>query len=213
MKHSLFLALVVVGLAASFVRSQELDCLTPSRCRNTSAAKAAVEPIPVSLNQAAMHFIVSRPEPDAVAKSPRSESLVLPQHIDNNPVGVSYEEWESRVEAAAAFLHVSGADNDLYKDLRITDGARALYLYGFDDLAAQCVMVRVKGQPANNQLLVMVEWGIFFDEVTASDGLVVVTFDGHVIDSKTGAKTKATASTVNMGCLPVAVPIFNERPD
>jgi hypothetical protein len=35
----------------------------------------------------------------------------------------------------------------------------------------------------------------------------------HQIDSKTGAKTKATASTVNMGCLPVAVPIFNERPD
>jgi hypothetical protein len=33
------------------------------------------------------------------------------------------------------------------------------------------------------------------------------------IDSKTGLKTPATASTVNMGCLPVAVPIFTERPD
>jgi hypothetical protein len=37
-----------------------------------------------------------------VAKSPRSESLVLPQHIEKNPLGVSKEEWESRVEAAAA---------------------------------------------------------------------------------------------------------------
>jgi ribulose-5-phosphate 4-epimerase/fuculose-1-phosphate aldolase len=61
--------------------------------------------------------------------------------------------------------------------------ARALFLYGFDDLAAQCVMVRVKGQPADAQMLVMVEWGVFFDEVTASDGLVVVTFDGHVVSA------------------------------
>jgi ribulose-5-phosphate 4-epimerase/fuculose-1-phosphate aldolase len=44
-------------------------------------------------------------------------------------------------------------------------------------------MVRVKGQPADAQMLVMVEWGVFFDEVTASDGLVVVTFDGHVVSA------------------------------
>jgi hypothetical protein len=44
-------------------------------------------------------------------------------------------------------------------------------------------MVRVKGQPADKELLVMVEWGMFFDEVKASDGLVVVTFDGYVVSA------------------------------
>ncbi|KAG5182565.1 class II aldolase/adducin N-terminal [Tribonema minus] len=144
--------------------------------------------------------------------------MVLPEHAHGaNPMGVSAAEWESRVEAAAVAraLHLYGFSGDLaattMRARRTSLQARALHLYGFgDDLAAQCVMVRLRGHPEE---MLMVEWGVFFEEVTASFGLVRVGFDGTLIDSVTAERTPATASVVNMGCLPVAVPIFRERPE
>merc|ERR1711933_624371 len=54
-------------------------------------------------------------------------STVRAEHLVNNPLGVSAEEWKARTESAA--LH------------------RMLYLYGMgSDLAAQCVMHRIPGK-------------------------------------------------------------------
>ena len=83
---------------------------------------------------------------------------VSANQIHKNPRPVAYPsankpyeamsdgEWKDRVELAAL--------------------ARVLYLYGFGaDLAAQCVMARLRDQP---DTMLMNEWGLFFEETTAS---------------------------------------------
>ncbi|CAM9994566.1 unnamed protein product, partial [Phaeothamnion confervicola] len=127
-----------------------------------------------------------------IAKNPRVAELLRPEHREVNPLNVTAAEWRSRLEAAAA--------------------TRLLSLYGFgEDLAAQCVMVRVAADGGGHEdAFLMPEWGPFFDEATASS-LVKVTFDGDLVDSSTGHASPADASVVNMGCVPVAAAIFRAR--
>lgn len=77
------------------------------------------------------------------------------------------------------------------------------------DLAAQCVMVRVKDQPDH---FLVHEWGLFFDEVTASS-LIKIRMDGKMYNPKTSKYEECNPSTVNMGCVPVAQAIFGTYPD
>lgn len=105
-----------------------------------------------------------------------------------NPLGVDAVEWQARVDAAAAY--------------------RALFLYGMgSDLAAQCVMQRI---PDRKEYL-MGEWGLFFEEQTASL-LLKYDFDGNLIGPN-GEKEVADPMRSNMGCLPVASATFAARPD
>merc|ERR1711988_564077 len=74
-------------------------------------------------------------------------------------------------------------------------------------MAAQCVMHRIPGRDE----WLMGEWGIFFDEQTAS-AMLKYDFDGNIIH-KNGTKEPATPGRSNMGCLPVASTIMQYRPD
>jgi len=110
-------------------------------------------------------------------------------------MGMSESEWNDRLELAAL--------------------ARIMYIYGFgSDLAAQCVMARVRDDP-NTMLLN--EWGFFFEETTASSLVKVQFGDGtppegiHV--GPGGVIRPSTADVVNIGCVPVGRAIFNARPD
>ena len=104
-------------------------------------------------------------------------------------------EWKDRVELAAL--------------------ARVLYLYGFGaDLAAQCVMARLRDQP---DTMLMNEWGLFFEETTASS-LVKVRFGNHtppegLLEDADGNLSPSKPDVVNIGCVPVGRAIFNARPD
>lgn len=114
---------------------------------------------------------------------------VRPEHeYGKNPLCVSPEEWQARVDSAATH--------------------RALYMYGMGwDLAAQCVMQRIPG----TEEFLLGEWGVFFEEVTASN-LLKYDFEGnHILPS--GAREPATPGRSNMGCIPVAAAIFQARPD
>jgi len=129
---------------------------------------------------------VSPNTPDRRSIDPTS--TVRPEHRAENPLGVDPVEWQARTEAAA--LH------------------RALFLYGMgSDMAAQCVMHRIPGR----EEFLMGEWGIFFEEQTASSQLRY-DFDGNLIH-RNGTKELATAGRSNMGCLPVATTIMESRPD
>ena len=93
--------------------------------------------------------------------------------------------------------------------------ARIMYLYGFgSDLAAQCVMLRLRDQP---DTMLLNEWGFFFEETTASS-LVKVRFgpgtpsEGMHIDSN-GKESPSKPDVVNIGCVPVGRAIFDARPD
>lgn len=105
-----------------------------------------------------------------------------------NPLNVSEVEWQARVDAAAAY--------------------RALKLYGMgDDLAAQCVMVRIPGR----EEYLLGEWGLFFHEQSASS-MLKYDFEGNIINLD-GSKEPASPGRSNMGCLPVASAIMMGRPD
>jgi len=114
---------------------------------------------------------------------------VRPEHSGTiNPLGVSAEEWKARTEAAA--LH------------------RALYLYGMgSDLAAQCVMHRIPG----TEEWLMGEWGVFFEEQTASK-VLKYDFEGNLIHLN-GTKEPATPGRSNMGCIPIPPAIIATRPE
>jgi len=134
--------------------------------------------------------------------------LISSKQVHKNPRPVEYRgssaappwemsaiEWEDRLELAAL--------------------ARIMYLYGFgSDLAAQCVIARVRDQP---DVMLMNEWGFFFEETTASS-LVKVRFgegtplEGNLI-APDGTETHAKPDVVNIGCVPVGRAIFNARPD
>lgn len=114
---------------------------------------------------------------------------VRPEHLGTiNPLGVSAEEWKARTEAAA--LH------------------RALYLYDMgSDLAAQCVMHRIPG----TEEWLMGEWGVFFEEQTASK-LLKYDFEGNLVHLD-GTKEPATPGRSNMGCIPIPPAIIATRPE
>lgn len=148
----------------------------------------------VVLMDSEVHFGESR---DFVPVSPNtpdrrhyaSVDSVRTEHAGTaNPLGVDAVEWQARVDAAAAH--------------------RALHLYGMgSDLAAQCVMQRIPGRKE----YLMGEWGIFFEEQTASL-LLKYDFDGNLIGLD-GQKEVADPMRSNMGCLPVATETFLARPD
>jgi len=106
----------------------------------------------------------------------------------NNPLGVSAAEWQARTEAAA--LH------------------RALYLYDMgSDLAAQCVMHRIPG----TEEWLMGEWGVYFEEQTASK-LLKYDFEGNLVHLN-GTKEPAAPGRSNMGCIPIPPAIIKARPE
>ena len=127
----------------------------------------------------------------------------------HNPLGVSASEWKARTELAAAH--------------------RALYLAGMgSDQAAQCLMLRVDEKQYNDDnetiamdtnpiSFLMADWGVWFEEVTASN-LLHFTVDGEqIIPSNSSTATIKTISSnplqANTGCIPVAKAIFEARPD
>jgi len=139
-----------------------------------------------AVHESAKPIPVSPNAPDRRLIDPTS--AVLPEHRSHNPLGVSAVEWQARTEAAA--VH------------------RALYLYGMgSDLAAQCVMQRI---PGTDEFL-LGEWGVYFEEETASK-LLKYDFNGSIIHPD-GTREPATPERSNMGCLPVASAIMQFRTD
>ncbi|KAH8051254.1 hypothetical protein JL722_10955 [Aureococcus anophagefferens] len=72
----------------------------------------------------------------------------------------------------------------------------------------KCVMMRTT---ETRDEFLMHEWGVFFEEVTASN-LLKYDFDGHLVEPD-GSRAPALPDVSNMGCLPVAAAIFKARPD
>jgi ribulose-5-phosphate 4-epimerase/fuculose-1-phosphate aldolase len=125
-----------------------------------------------------------------VHKNPRPVTY-LPSKA---PQGMRESEWGDRIELSAL--------------------ARIMSIYGFNDLAAQCVMKRLTDEP---DTMLMNEWGFFYEETTATS-LVKVRFgqgtppEGlHVLP--TGEEITSKPDLVNIGCVPVARAIFQARPD
>jgi len=136
----------------------------------------------------------SRISVNQVYKNPRPVEYLGQSHAALHPQW-SESEWEDRLELAAL--------------------GRIMYIYGFgSDLAAQCIMSRVRDEP---DTMLMNEWGFFFEETTASS-LVKVRFgagtpvEGRLVGLD-GKETDAKADVVNIGCVPVGRAIFEMRPD
>ncbi|KAL3916089.1 MAG: hypothetical protein SGILL_005339 [Bacillariaceae sp.] len=153
-------------------------------------------------------YPVSRHSPDRRLADP--VATVRPEHVEKNPLGVPDYEWKARTELAASY--------------------RLLYLAGLgSDQAAQCLMLRVQ-HPSNDTIgktitFLMADWGVWFEEVTASN-LLHFTVDGEQVDYNTNGDdntpenrrdsytTKAADPIrANSGCIPVAKAIFEARPD
>lgn len=130
---------------------------------------------------------------------------VRPEHSSGkaNPLGVSAEEWRARTELAAAY--------------------RALYVLGLErsslgsDQSAQCAMHRLDDAGGNGTdpiTFLMAEWGVWFEEVTASN-LLKFTVDGLLVHpGNDGEPTEpGRPDRTNSGCVPVAKAIFEARPD
>ena len=158
-------------------------------------------------------YPVSRHSPDRRQVDPVNTIRREHDKGRNNPLGVSASEWKARTELAAAH--------------------RALYLAGLgSDQAAQCLMLRVydpqhryhhdnnndKDTKNNPISFLMADWGVWFEEVTASN-LLQFTVDGEQIippNSSTATNTRTIPSNslrTNTGCIPVAKAIFESRPD
>jgi ribulose-5-phosphate 4-epimerase/fuculose-1-phosphate aldolase len=130
---------------------------------------------------------------------------VQSKHRVRNPLNVSTEEWEARTELAAAY--------------------RALYLLGLgSDQAAQCLMLRVP--PSNNNNIpnvynddeitfLMTDWGVWFEEVTASNLLHFSINGDQLLLHDDGSRRRVPGNPLqsNIGCIPVAKGIFESRPD
>ena len=143
-------------------------------------------------------------------------NTVRPEHTNQNngnPLGVSEYEWKARTELAAAY--------------------RALHLLGVEtssvmgsDQAAQCLMLRLQEEEneesdnndsSNNEPItfLMADWGVWFEEVTASN-LLKFTTDGYLVKTtKNGTSIYEPIHpvTANIGCIPVANAIYTSRPD
>ena len=124
---------------------------------------------------------------------------VRPEHVaSENPLGVSADEWKARTELAAAY--------------------RALYLLGLErssygsDQAAQCLMLRIDDTDTDEIVFLMADWGIWFEEVTASN-LLKFTVDGDVFQKDGQRISPGSPLISNIGCIPVAKAIFESRPD
>jgi ribulose-5-phosphate 4-epimerase/fuculose-1-phosphate aldolase len=144
-------------------------------------------------------------------------------YFSNNPLGVPALEWKARTELAAAY--------------------RYLYMAGLgSDQSAQCLMLRTttttttrtdsdstEEQPIT---FLMADWGVWFEEVTASN-LLHFTVHGDRVEYTSSSSTTsssnipgyhfipaATATAghhpsmqANTGCIPVAKAILEARPD
>jgi ribulose-5-phosphate 4-epimerase/fuculose-1-phosphate aldolase len=144
-------------------------------------------------------YPVSRYSPDR--RQVDQVTTVRPEHATENPSGVCDYEWTARTELAAAY--------------------RSLYLAGLgSDQAAQCLMLRVSHPPGgvngvDSITFLMADWGVWFEEVTASN-LLHFTVDGQQVDYDTNSgytTTPADPIRANSGCIPVAKAIFEARPD
>lgn len=143
-------------------------------------------------------YPVSRYSPDRRLGDP--VDAVRPEHQTNNPLGVSAAEWKARTELAAAYRH--------------------LYLSGLgSDQAAQCLMLRVEDDPTSSKPIsfLMADWGVWFEEVTASN-LLHFTVDGDQIfppssNHSSTSKHRNDPMQANIGCIPVAKAILESRPD
>lgn len=128
-----------------------------------------------------------------VAKNPRPVELL--GRGKGTIMGMSESEWEDRLSLAAL--------------------GRIMYMYGFgSDLAAQCLMARVRDDP---DTMLLNEWGFYFEETTASS-LVKVRFGAGTPAEGTyvgpgGVERPSTPDLVNIGCVPVGRAILNARPD
>jgi len=136
-------------------------------------------------------------------------STVSHNQVHKNPRPVEY------LGALNARLYPTMSESEWQDRLEIAALARVMYMYGFgSDLAAQCVIGRLRDQP---DVMLLNEWGLFFEETTASS-LVKVRFgkgtpaEGMVIDGH-GKETVAKPDIVNIGCVPVGRAIFDARPD
>ena len=158
-------------------------------------------------------MLIPKPDPSIVGYPVSSKILldrrkvdvvttVRPEHSigNDNPLGVSNYEWLKRTELAVAY--------------------RALYLLGLgSDQAAQCLMLRLdeeENYEANDDdessiTFLMADWGIWFEEVTASN-LLKFTTDGYLVEND-GSKEPIHPVTANIGCIPVAKAIFESRHD
>ena len=98
---------------------------------------------------------------------------------------------------------------------------RGLHLLGLDkgegmgsDQAAQCLMMRLPNNGeggSNTTTFLMADWGVWFEEVTASS-LLKFTTDGDIVHLD-GSREPGHPNTANTGCIPVAKGIFDARPD
>ena len=147
----------------------------------------------VAANHTCASKICNKISANQVAKNPRPVELL--GRGKGRMMGMSETEWEDRLALAAL--------------------ARIMYIYGFgSDLAAQCVMARVRDEP---DTMLMNEWGFYFEETTATS-LVKVRFgegtppDGIFV-APGGVESVSRPDVVNIGCVPVARAIFNARPD
>ena len=117
----------------------------------------------------------------------------------------------------AAIRSTRGMSDKQWASGRLAALARVLYVYGFgSDLAAQCVMARLRDQDQPDTML-MNEWGLFYEETTASS-LVKVRFGNgtppeglHV--GPNGTESPSKPDVVNIGCVPVGRAIFDARRD
>ena len=182
-------ALALGQVAAS---SLEAGVCATGRCDSESNSTDRAGAYCMSVAECTQHPEMVVPvSVNQVLKAPadRTPDSVRKQHAKRNPLKVSAREWRDRTELAAVY--------------------RALHLYGMgDDLAAQCVMMRTTD---TRDEFLMHEWGVFFEEVTASN-LLKYDFDGHLVEPD-GSRAPALPDVSNMGCLPVAAAIFKARPD
>jgi ribulose-5-phosphate 4-epimerase/fuculose-1-phosphate aldolase len=130
---------------------------------------------------------------------------VQSKHRVRNPLNVSAEEWEARTELAAAY--------------------RVLYLLGLgSDQAAQCLMLRVPPSNKNTTInddnddeitFLMADWGVWFEEVTASNLLHFSINGDQLLLHDDGSRRRVSGNSLqsNIGCFPVAKGIFESRPD
>ena len=172
-------------------------------------------------------YPVSRYSPDRRTLDRPSSDTVRPEHQHDdhqNPLGVPAPEWKARTELAAAY--------------------RFLYLAGLgSDQAAQCLMLRTDTRSSSSDTttndpnndppittFLMADWGVWFEEVTASN-LLHFTVHGERVEYTCSSTSSSSSSTknashsyhyqyvptnplqANTGCIPVAKAIFESRPD
>ena len=72
---------------------------------------------------------------------------------------------------------------------------RAAAMFGWTDLGGTHFSCRVPGEPDH---FLMLRWGLFFEEVTA-DNLIVLNLEGEIVDSGNGAEANPAGVTIHAG--------------